>query len=176
MTGRRRWSKFSLRFLLIFITAIGLLLATFSHYRAEGNRRAIAADSMLEIDVAPFSVNDTVTFQDFTFTGSSTGAENSMKITLPTINKGTPGSVEELGRNLFGNQIFDDYGFLLVRQPVEEKSEFFLNQLNALQNVKTIYYHPNTLNDTLVANIQENRPAIKLTELEGDAVPRLPRR
>ena len=170
MTGRRRWSKFSIRFGLAVISIFAVLLAVYSHYEVKGKRRAEAATSLAQIGVASLPVDDTLSFQDFTVSGTGLGITVTTT-SLPIVVKGAHSKMEEFGRRVLGNRIFDDYRVLVVHERIAGDSNIFMNQLNTLSSIDEIFYYPNTVDDELIQRIKNDRMHIELTELEGE-VPR----
>ena len=168
MTGRRRWSRFSIRFGLILISIFAVTLAINSYFQAKGQLRARAAASLMEVGVTPLKTTETVSFQDFTFTGTE---GNAMKISLPSISKSATGKVEELARRFLGGKVFDDYGTIVVHESIGEQRELFLNQLEDLPAIKTVFYYPNTIDGNLIQELKKTKRDIRLEEVEGD-VPR----
>ena len=170
MARRRRWNKISVRFALFVISIFGVVLALYSHYEVKGKHRVEAATSLAQLGVTALPLNDTVSFQDFTVSGSALGISTTTT-SLPIVVKGAHGKMEELARRILGNRIFDDYRILVVHERITEESNLFMGQLNTLSSVGEIFYYPNTIDDELIHRIENHESHIKLTELEGE-VPR----
>ena len=172
MTGRRRWSRFSIRSGLILISTIAILLATHSHFQAKGQRRQLAMRALSQLGVTAVPLGDTVDYDDFTFTGTTrsdqSSAQSSVRLVLPKVAKAKPSKLSGLGRRVLGSAIFDDYGTLLVYKPISNDGDF-LNQLDDLPNVNSVHYYQNTVDDSLVDQIKQKHPRISLRPLDADA-------
>lgn len=172
MTGRRRLSRFSIRFGLVLIAMIAILLATHSHFQAKGQRRQLAMQTLSQLGVAAVPLGDTVDYDDFTFAGTTQSnqsfSQSGVRLVLPKVAKAKPSRLSVLGRRVLGSAIFDDYGTLLVYRPISNEGNF-LNQLGDLPNIKSVHYYQNTVDDSLVDQIKQKHPGISLKPLDADA-------
>ena len=166
MTGRRRWSRISIRFGLISISLLAVLLAIYMHYRTASERRSDASIALSKLGVTAFSIGDEVEFQHFTVTASGEGPT---KIVMPIIAQVPPSAISSFGRRVFGDQMFDDYGTLLVQGAISDQAQPFLDSLEDLPNIHSIHYYENTIDDSLLHESRTRNPRITLIPLNAVA-------
>ena len=88
---------------------------------------------------------------------------------MPIIAQVPPSAISSFGRRVFGDQMFDDYGTLLVQGAISDQTQSFLDSLEDLPNIHSIHYYEHTIDDSLLHKIRTWNPRITLTPLNAVA-------
>jgi len=131
--------------------------------------------ALADIGVASFPAGVAVEYEEFTFSGSTSvglplpGSQTAVHLVMPKEAQPTPSRMPALGRRIFGSEMFDDYGTLLVYKPIADGNEQLLQRIGELPSLDSIHYYQNTISPSLLNRIKSEHPEIALKALSVEA-------